>query len=68
MMTSSQGWWQIYDPVGGAAVTSDQYDGVGDSAYLVGSLQYLDSAFNWAEKWGIAIMLDMSGEISAKFH
>eukprot|EP01119_Soliformovum_irregulare_P010026 TRINITY_DN2429_c0_g1_i1.p1 TRINITY_DN2429_c0_g1~~TRINITY_DN2429_c0_g1_i1.p1 ORF type:complete len:412 (-),score=100.49 TRINITY_DN2429_c0_g1_i1:47-1228(-) len=52
------GWWMIYDPEGGANNAHLNYY-VTPSAYTVGGLKYMDMAFDWAEKYGIAIFIDM---------
>ncbi len=50
------GWWQIYDPQGGASKAQlKQY--VNPTNYLVGGLQYIDQAFAWGAKYGISILL-----------
>jgi aryl-phospho-beta-D-glucosidase BglC (GH1 family) len=50
------GWWQIYDPQGGASKAKlNQY--VTPTNYIVGGLEYIDKAFEWGEKYGIAILL-----------
>ncbi|PRP74863.1 putative glucan 1,3-beta-glucosidase [Planoprotostelium fungivorum] len=52
------GWWQIYDTVGGASKAQlKQY--ITPTNYLTGALAYIDKAFDWGEKWGVAIILDM---------
>jgi glucan 1,3-beta-glucosidase len=52
------GWWQIYDPEGGASKAKlKQY--VTPTNYIVGGLEYIDKAFEWGEKYGIAILLDI---------
>ncbi|PRP84431.1 putative leucine-rich repeat receptor-like protein kinase [Planoprotostelium fungivorum] len=45
------GWWSIYDTVGGVG---SQYPN-----YTKGALKYLDKAFAWGSKYGIAIMIDL---------
>ena len=50
------GWWQSYDPQGGAPKAQlKQY--VTPTNYLVGGLQYTDQAFAWGAKYGISILL-----------
>ncbi|PRP89557.1 hypothetical protein PROFUN_00821 [Planoprotostelium fungivorum] len=48
-------WWSIYDDIGGA-VNNGPY--VDPNRFVLGSLEYIDNAFRWAEKWGIGILLD----------
>jgi len=52
------GWWQIYDTVGGADKAQLKQH-VEPTKYVTGALQYVDKAFEWGEKWGIAIILDI---------
>jgi len=50
------GWWQIYDTMGGAdKAPLKQF--VQPRDYLVGGLQVIDKALDWAAKWGIAVLL-----------
>jgi len=46
------GWWSIYDEVGGAHGVN-----VGENDYQVGSLKYIDRAFEWGAKYGIALLI-----------
>ncbi|KAL0485408.1 glucan 1,3-beta-glucosidase [Acrasis kona] len=52
------GWWQIYDNFGGAGNATLKYN-ITQKNYAVGSLKYLDLAFQWAEKYGIGVHLCM---------
>ncbi|PRP89173.1 putative glucan 1,3-beta-glucosidase [Planoprotostelium fungivorum] len=52
------GWWQIYDPQGGAAKAKlNQY--VVPTNYATGALKYIDKAFEWGAKYGVGILLDL---------
>jgi len=50
------GWWQIYDTVGGASKAGLK---VTPTNYLTGALAYVDKAFEWGEKYGVGILIDM---------
>ncbi|CAK9250213.1 unnamed protein product, partial [Sphagnum jensenii] len=52
------GWWQIYDPQGGAERTLLNSK-ITPKNYTTGGLAYIDKAFEWGLKYGIAILLDM---------
>jgi len=52
------GWWQIYDTVGGSAKAQLKQH-IDPVNYLPGALKYIDKAFDWGEKYGIAILLDI---------
>eukprot|EP01088_Endostelium_zonatum_P002803 TRINITY_DN135_c0_g1_i1.p1 TRINITY_DN135_c0_g1~~TRINITY_DN135_c0_g1_i1.p1 ORF type:complete len:413 (-),score=85.83 TRINITY_DN135_c0_g1_i1:77-1315(-) len=52
------GWWSIYDTYGGANKAPLNYY-VTPKNYTVGSLAYIDRMFQWAQKYSIAILLDM---------
>jgi aryl-phospho-beta-D-glucosidase BglC (GH1 family) len=52
------GWWQIYDPQGGASKAKLNWH-VTPTNYITGGLAYIDKAFEWGAKHGIGILLDM---------
>ncbi|CAG2180249.1 unnamed protein product, partial [Oppiella nova] len=52
------GWWQIYDPQGGASKAKLNYH-IAPTDYHVGGLAYIDKAFEWGQKYGIGILLGM---------
>ncbi|PRP84455.1 putative Leucine-rich repeat receptor protein kinase EXS precursor [Planoprotostelium fungivorum] len=57
------GWWQIYDTVGGASQAGLQ---VSPTNFAMGALKYIDLVFNWAEKYGIAVLLDMHAGVNSQ--
>jgi len=46
------GWWNIYDAHGGTGSVN-----VGEKDYQSGSLKYIDKAFEWGAKHGIAVLI-----------
>ncbi|CAG2173278.1 unnamed protein product [Oppiella nova] len=52
------GWWQIYDPQGGASKAKLNWY-ITPTNYNVGGLAYIDKAFQWGQKYGIGILLGM---------
>ncbi|PRP89101.1 hypothetical protein PROFUN_01821 [Planoprotostelium fungivorum] len=50
------GWWMIYDTIGGAQIGCPNVAG---NKYVTGSLDYLDRAFNWSQKWGLGVFLSV---------
>ncbi|PRP86868.1 hypothetical protein PROFUN_03616 [Planoprotostelium fungivorum] len=50
------GWWMIYDTVGGAQNGCPKVVG---NKYVTGSLDYLDRAFEWSQKWGLGVFLSI---------
>jgi len=50
------GWWQIYDPQGGASnARLNQY--ITPTNYLVGGLEWIDKALDWGAKYGVGVLL-----------
>ncbi|PRP85434.1 putative glucan 1,3-beta-glucosidase [Planoprotostelium fungivorum] len=52
------GWWQIYDPVGGASKAQLKQH-IEPTNYLTGALKYVDLAFQWGAKHGVGIIIDL---------
>ncbi|PRP84626.1 putative glucan 1,3-beta-glucosidase [Planoprotostelium fungivorum] len=55
------GWWHIYDTQGGVAKAKLNQHIEPTNVYAFGGLAYIDKAFEWGEKWGVAILLDIHG-------
>ncbi|PRP84628.1 hypothetical protein PROFUN_07878 [Planoprotostelium fungivorum] len=53
------GWWHIYDTQGGVGKARLNQHIEPIDSYAYGALQYIDKAFEWGEKWGVAILLDI---------
>jgi len=52
------GWWHIYDTQGGVN-NARLNNSVSPTDYQAGGLKYIDLAFQWGQKYGVAILLCM---------